>query len=125
VDTGAAFSILPNQSTEPATGQGLVGPNGLAIRCWGESPVKLQLAGHLFTWKFLLADVSMAILGIDFLWTHSLMVDLANCRLVQASGRIFPAIAVTTSPNASAITGTQLHLFPHHHLQSRPWRRLM
>jgi hypothetical protein len=33
VDTGAAFCILPHQSSEPATGHGLVGPNGSAIRC--------------------------------------------------------------------------------------------
>ena len=67
VDTGAAFSILPHQASTPATGQGLVGPNGSTIPCWWESSVKLQLAGQLFTWNFLLADVSMAILGIDFL----------------------------------------------------------
>ncbi len=105
VDTGAAFSILPHQSSKPAAGQGLVGPNGSAIRCWGESAVKLQLAGQHFTWNFLLADVSMAILGIDFLRTHNLMVDPANCRLVQAGGRVFPTTAVTSGPTASVITG--------------------
>ncbi len=90
VDTGAAFSILPHQSSKPAAGQGLVGPNGSDIRCWGESAVKLQLACQYFTWYFLLADVSMAISGIDFLRTHNLIVDPANCRLVQAGGRVFP-----------------------------------
>jgi hypothetical protein len=43
--------------------------------------VKLQLACQPFTLNFLLADVSMAILGIEFVRTHSLMVDPANCRL--------------------------------------------
>jgi hypothetical protein len=92
VDTGAAFSILPHHTSELETGQGLVGPNGSAILCWGESAVKLQLAGHNFTWKFLLADISMAILGIDFLQTHGLMVDPANCRLVQASGKVHSVV---------------------------------
>ncbi len=68
--------------------------------------MKLQLVGHLFAWKFLLADVSLAILGIDYLWTHSLMVDPANCRLVQASGCIFPTTEVTSGPTASVIMGT-------------------
>ena len=108
VNTGAAFSILPHQAVEPATGQGLVRPNGSAIGCWGEYPVKLQLAGHLFTWKFLLAGVSMVILGIDFLWTHSLTVGPGTCWRVQASGRAFPATAVTSGPTASVITGTEL-----------------
>jgi hypothetical protein len=35
VDTGAAFSILPHPSSDPATGQGLIGPSGSPIRCWG------------------------------------------------------------------------------------------
>jgi len=108
VNTGAAFSILPHQAVEPATGQGLVRPNGSAIGCWGEYPVKLQLAGHLFTWKFLLAGVSMVILGIDFLRTRSLTVGPGTCWRVQASGRVFPATAVTSGPTASVITGTEL-----------------
>jgi hypothetical protein len=58
VETGAAFSILPHHSSDPATGQGLTGPSGSPIRCWGGSAVKLKLAGQHFTWSFLLADVS-------------------------------------------------------------------
>jgi hypothetical protein len=35
------------------------------------------------------------------------MVDTTNCRLVQASGRVFPAMVVVTSgPTASVILGT-------------------
>ncbi|MFN9898491.1 MAG: hypothetical protein ACK55Z_06800, partial [bacterium] len=49
----------------------------------------------------MLADVSTAILGIDFLRAHSLSVDPANCRLVQAGGRVFPVSAVTSGPTAS------------------------
>jgi hypothetical protein len=66
VDTREAFSILPHQSSEPAVGQGLVGPNGSAIQCWGESAVKLQLAGQHFQWNFLLADVSHSHFGYRF-----------------------------------------------------------
>ncbi len=113
MDTGAAFSILPHHSSDPATGQGLVGPSGSPIRCWGESAVKLKLAGQHFSWSFLIADVSTAILGIDFLRAHNLMVYPANCRLVQAGGRVFPTTAVTSGPTASVITGAAL-------LTSRP-----
>jgi len=105
VDTCAAFSILPHHSSDPATGQGLFWPSGSSIRCWGESAVKLQLAGQHFTWNFLLADVSTAILGIDFLRAHNLTVDPANCRLVQAGGCVFPTTAATSGPTASVITG--------------------
>jgi hypothetical protein len=63
VDTGAAFSILPHHSSDPATGQGLVGSSGSPIRCWGELEMKLKLAGQHFTWSFLLADVSTKSFG--------------------------------------------------------------
>ena len=66
--------------------------------------MKLKLAGQHFTWNFLLADVSTAILGIDFLRAHNLSVDPANCRLVQTGGRVFPTSAVTSGPTASVIT---------------------
>jgi hypothetical protein len=46
--------------------------------------------------------------GKDFLQTHSLMVDPANFRLVQASGRVFPAMAVARGDTASVIAGTGL-----------------
>ncbi len=105
VDTGAAFSILPHHSSDPATGQGLIRPSGSPIRCWGDSAVKLKLASQHFTWSFLLADVSTAILGIDFLRAHKLTVDPANCRLIQSGGHIFPTKAVTSGPTASVITG--------------------
>jgi hypothetical protein len=52
----------------------------------------------------LLADVSTAILSIDFLRAQNLTVDPANCRLVQAGGRVFPTTAVTSGPTASVIT---------------------
>ncbi len=47
----------------------------------------------------------MAILGVDFLRAHNLMVDPANCRLVQAGGCVYPTTAVTSGPTASVITG--------------------
>ncbi len=105
VSTTSSGGRRPGPASSPATGQGLVGPSGSPILCWGESAVKLKLAGQRFTWNFLLADFSTAILGIDFLRAHNLSVDPANCRLVQTGGRIFPTLAVTSGPTASVITG--------------------
>jgi hypothetical protein len=70
--------------------------------------VKLKLAGQHFTWNFLLIDVSTGILGIDFLQSHNLMGDPANCWLVQAGGHVFPTTAVTSGPTASVITRAPL-----------------
>jgi len=75
VDTGASFSLVPHRSTKPpAREPRLTGPNGLPIRCWGEEIRRLQFGGRTFQWPFLRADVSFAILGVDFLRANKLMV---------------------------------------------------
>ena len=38
--------------------------------------------GRRFTWRFLLADVAMPIIGADFLWHFGLLVDLGEMRLL-------------------------------------------
>ena len=104
VDTGAAFSILPHSSHLPALGQGMVGPTGSPIKCWGESQVDLQLSGQLFTWIFLLADVQIPILGIDFLRANKLSVDPAGGRLLQeGTGLVLSTITSSSGATASAI----------------------
>ncbi len=48
VDTGFSFSILPHQSTQPASGPKLEGPASAAIPCWGDILVQLKFSGLLF-----------------------------------------------------------------------------
>ena len=57
VDTSAAYSILPHQSSGQPTGPHLAGPDGHPLACWGDKPVQLVLDGCPFQWKFLLAAV--------------------------------------------------------------------
>ncbi len=45
--------------------------------------VQLDFHGCRFEWTFHLADVSFAIIGIDFLRSHKLLVDLAANHLVD------------------------------------------
>ena len=86
VDTGASFSLVPHRSTKPpAREPRLTGPNGLPIRCWGEERRRLQFGGRTFQWPFLRADVSFAILGVDFLRANKLMVDVASNSLVDST----------------------------------------
>ena len=63
VDTGAAYSILPHQSSTLPSGPPLAGPNGRPIACWGDKPVQLVLDNRRFQWTFLLAAVQSG-LGI-------------------------------------------------------------
>jgi hypothetical protein len=66
IDTGASYSIFPHRSTWPPSGLLLTGASGQRIPCWGERAVQLDFHGRWFEWTFLLADVSFAIIGVDF-----------------------------------------------------------
>ena len=86
VDTGASFSLVPHKSSAPpATEPRLTGPNGSHIRCWGEERRQLRFSGRTFQWSFLRADVSFPILGVDFLRSNKLLVDVANNTLVDST----------------------------------------
>jgi hypothetical protein len=103
VDTGASFSLVPHRSTKtPAKEPRLTGPNGLPIRCWGEEKRRLQFDGRTFEWSFLRADVSFAILGVDFLRANKLLVDVASNSLVDsATGDTFRLIEQPSGHTAS------------------------
>ena len=43
----------------------------------------LNLGLQKYSWRFIIADVTQPIMGADFLCSHSLLVDLANERLIR------------------------------------------
>ncbi len=99
VDTGAAFSIFPHQSSAVPNGPLLSGPAGRNIPCWGERRLDLSLSGHSFQWTFLLAAVQFPTLGVDFLRHFSLLVDPA------AGSLIFPdaGLGSRRGPHTAAV----------------------
>jgi hypothetical protein len=76
------FSILPHCSRLPPRGPALKSANGGRICCWGYKQSPIAIGGQPFSWKFLLADVRFAILGIDFLRHHQLVVDVFSEQLL-------------------------------------------
>jgi len=86
VDTGAAVSILPapaaSRLTQP-TRPDLSAANGTPIPVYGSRRLTIVLSKRRYAWTFLVAKVSQAILGADFLRHYHLMVDVANRRLVD------------------------------------------
>ena len=87
VDTGSAFSILPYNSTEVATGPAIVAADRTPIKCWGRRTRTLVAAGYHFCWEFLLARVAFPILGADFLEHFDMWVDLKRRRLHRPGRR--------------------------------------
>ena len=91
MDTGSELSILPPnlilpldlaKATRP-TNQPLIAANGSPIKTFGTRQIQLQLGLQKYSWRFIVAEVTQPIIGGDFLRSHSLLVDLANERLIR------------------------------------------
>ena len=85
MDTGSSLSIVPPglaKATGP-TNQPLIAANGTPIKVFGTRQIKLKLGLQDYTWRFIVAEVTQPIMGGDFLRSHSLLVDLANERLIR------------------------------------------
>ena len=89
VDTGATVSIVPRSSVKIAcltpTAVKLSSANGQEIRTYGETLLNLSFNNlrRSFNWKFVVADVTHPLLGLDFLSNFSLIVNCSDRKLVD------------------------------------------
>jgi hypothetical protein len=102
VDTGSAFSIMPWKSATAPAGPSLTAADGRRIPCWGEQSFTVTIGGVPRRWRFLLAAVSLPIIGINFLRSHGLLVDVANLRLLPGELPV-AAVGLTASQAAPAV----------------------
>ena len=103
VDTGASVSVFPHrprQPRSPAVGLQLRTADGSTMDTFGSRQIALQFGSRRFEWNFILADVSMPILGSDFLRHHHLLVDVAGSLLLDAAS-LEPIPAVSSVPTGS------------------------
>ena len=87
VDTGAQISVIPPAATDRNLSSNLTlqAVNNTTIRTYGTRSLTLNLGlRRIFRWVFVIADVTHAILGADFLEHHHLVVDMRHRRLVDA-----------------------------------------
>ena len=115
MDTGASRSIFP-----PAPNKGrkqkdlgfrLVAANGSPIATYGWETFPIRLQNKTYTWKFLIADVKIPLLGADFLGHYNLLVDVANRRLINTSS--FESLRLTPSRKNTPIAAIQPEPFKH------------
>ncbi|MPC51292.1 hypothetical protein E2C01_045137 [Portunus trituberculatus] len=91
VDSGGEVSVVPAADTDrraqPRTVYDLLAANRTAIPTYGTQTRRVALLpGSRFPWAFVVADVEQAILGMDFLAAHDLLVDpRRRCLLHQPS----------------------------------------
>lgn len=89
IDTGAQLSVIPKTNQSKITQRKLFAANGSIINTYGEK--RLSLALNLrreFIWTFIVADISDAIIGADFLNHHNLLVDIKGKKLIDGNTRL-------------------------------------
>jgi hypothetical protein len=70
--------------------------------------VQLRFQDQDFSWKFLLANVSFLILGVDFLRFHKLLIDPTGHALLNSTGRQLYSPARPSPPTATPFA-SQFH----------------
>lgn len=112
VDTGSDLCVYPRTSLKEhrrKTEYQLFAANGSVIATYGWVHLNLNFGLRRdYKWKFVVADVTKPIIGVDFLSYYSLLVDIRNRRLVDTLTTISVPAGVTTSTNhhVKCITGT-------------------
>ncbi|CAH8673085.1 unnamed protein product [Schistosoma rodhaini] len=88
VDTGAEVSVVPPTALEKKTPDPILklrAANRSEIKTYGKKHLRLHFGPKSnFSWNFIIADVLVPIIGVDFLQSHKILVDVRNRKLVLA-----------------------------------------
>lgn len=118
VDTGADLCVYPRTYLpEPRTRSTyeLTAANGTVIHTYGTVDLTLNLGlRRVFTWSFVVADISKPIIGADFLAHFGLLVDIGRRRLLDQVTQLTSTGEVTeyNGPSIKTIAGST----PYHDL---------
>ncbi|XP_061729197.1 uncharacterized protein LOC133534126 [Cydia pomonella] len=87
VDTGSDLCVYPRSALcdrRSRTGYNLSAANGSNIATYGYLTLDLDFGlRRSFVWRFVVADVTKPIIGVDFLNHYNLLVDCPNKRLID------------------------------------------
>ena len=109
VDTGACRSLLPKSMAHPGarcSDVHLIAANGSPIQTYGSQHVVIATANKQYPWEFIIADVSLPLIGADFLAHYHLMVDVAHRRLVDTQNLSCSVMTVAPSELALHVQDT-------------------
>lgn len=102
----------PNAKPQP-TDFKLYAANNTKINTYGERRLSLDLGlRRKFVWKFVIADISKAILGADFLNNFGLLVDIKNKRLVDSITTLSSSGKIVSMPSTHLSTISESNLDP-------------
>ena len=94
IDTGASVSIIPpnfcNQSLMESSPVQISAANGQTLKVYGQIPLLFTLSKlrREFLWTFVVADVTKALLGADFLSHFHLWVNCKSGTLTDENTRL-------------------------------------
>ena len=105
VDTGAGRSLLPasqwRKSHQPNPDVRLTAANGTPIPTYGRHHLDIRIGNRKYGWSFVVADVTLPLLGADFLANYQLHVDVARAQLVDTAS--LAATPIAAAPGDLAI----------------------
>ncbi|CAG9138024.1 unnamed protein product [Plutella xylostella] len=108
VDTGSDLCVFPRSALpqrRPKTNYHLYAANGSVIDTYGYYHMELNLGLRRdYSWRFVVADVTRAIFGVDFLSFYNIMVDVRNQRLVDNTTSLSSkGVSAQTTPTISSV----------------------
>lgn len=108
VDTGADLCVYPRTLIKGPQAKStylLTAANGTPIATYGTITIQLNLGlRRSFSWKFVVADVSKPIIGVDFLSFYGLLVDVRNQQLLDENTQLTSKGQVVAEPVQSVQT---------------------
>jgi hypothetical protein len=114
VDTGSDLCVFPRKllpGCRERTDYTLYAANGTTIPTYGWTSRSLNLGLRRdFTWRFVIADVQLPIIGVDLLSHYGLLIDCRNNRLLDGVTSLSTPGSITPSsiPIVKVITGGML-----------------
>lgn len=103
IDTGSDICVFPiyaikEHRTRDKSDYQLSAANGSAIDTYGYIQLNLNLGlRRNFPWRFVVANVTKPIIGVDFLSFYQLIVDIRNQKLIDSLTNVSTVTRVATS----------------------------
>lgn len=107
IDTGSDVCVFPRsilKERRDKTNFDLSAANGSVISTYGYKNLLLNIGLRRdFPWRFIVADVTRAIIGVDFLSYYNLIVDIRNQRLVDGHTMLATTASLAKFSDVSSV----------------------
>ena len=100
VDSIASITVFPAPTSSSASGVKLLTADGSSVSFYGSRIIPLPFGSSNFDWMFQLAQLSVPILGADYLYHHNLLLNVANQMVFSNSSLGSPALLLSSSPQS-------------------------